>query len=98
MPGAAGIPGPGAFRSSRPQRWAVSRLGQDRNSPKGSSKGKATEAGQPSYVGSSWGALGQRPHLLHGRHGPWALFAELKRLGLGQEGNLHQPGVEPPQE
>lgn len=84
-------PGPGAFWSSRLWWRTVSQCSQDTNSPKGSSKGKATETGQPSYVGSSWGARGRRPHLLHRRRGPRPLFAELKRLGLEQEGSVHQP-------
>lgn len=54
VPGGPGIPGPGAFGSSWSQQGTVSRWSQDTSSPKGSGEGKATEAGQPSYVGSSW--------------------------------------------
>lgn len=73
MPGTSGIPEPSASGAPGWQA-ASSLLREPRNSlPKGQQEGNAIKAGQPSYVGSSWG-------LPCVQHSPWSLFAELKRL------------------
>lgn len=64
--------------------------------PKGQQEGDATEAGQPSYVGSSWG-------LPCGHCSPWSLFAERKGClspapppqGTCRRGHHTSPGVGP---
>lgn len=89
-PGVPGIPRPSASWSSRPWRWAIPQGSQSMSFLTGTRKGEAMGAGQPSYVGSSWGA---RPAPPPSVCVPRSLASVCRVVGAASGGCLLSPAL-----